>query len=95
MALPDYIMETTHPDNPSRQDDLKAWRKELLDFSNHTRFVLLEINEFIDGDQQAFVTFTANLHQSGEALAFTEKSTFEKSGERWMYRDGTLEQRVD
>jgi len=90
LKLSDYIIETTHPENPARQGDLNAWRKELKEFSNHTRFVLLEINEFLDGENQAFVTFTANLHQNDEDLSFTEKSTFEKLGDRWLYRDGAI-----
>lgn len=91
LNLCDYIIQTTHPENPSRQANLDNWRRELKEFSTHTRFVLLEINEFIDGDNQAFVTFTANLIQNGEDLSFTEKSTFEKLGDRWLYRDGELQ----
>lgn len=94
-SLGDYIIETTHPDNPARQEDLNAWRKELKEFSHFTRFVSLEINEFIDGEQQAFVTFTANLKQNHEDVSFTEKSTFEKVGDRWFYRDGKLDTAAD
>ncbi len=90
LMLSDYIIETTHPENPAWQEDKNVWRKELKEFSYLTRFVFLEIKEFIDGEQEAFVTFTANLNQNNQDLSFTEKSTFEKVGDRWLYRDGKI-----
>jgi SEC-C motif-containing protein len=95
LKLCDYIIETTHPENPAREENLNSWRREVLAFSTGTRFDFLEINEFIDGDKEAFVTFTANLNQNNEDVSFTERSVFEKVGDRWLYKSGELKQLED
>lgn len=82
----DYIIATTHPDNPRYQKDFEKWRKEIASFSQNTQFQDLKILEFIDGDNQAFVTFHAVL----KPARLIEKSSFVKINGRWLYRDGEL-----
>jgi SEC-C motif-containing protein len=85
LNLADYIMATTHPENPRYQADKPAWKKSLQQFSKNTLFDGLTILEFIDGDTEAFVTFRAHLRQHGQDASFTEKSRFLKEGPRWLY----------
>jgi SEC-C motif-containing protein len=90
LDLCDYIIETTHKDNPNYETNLDEWRNSLHQFSKKTRFDSLTVIEFIDGDEEAFVTFTAYLRQDDADIAFTEKSTFHKVDGRWLYRAGEI-----
>ena len=78
-----YIIKTTHPDNPDYTDNIKEWRESILAFSQNTNFLGLEILEFIDGKEEAFVTFRAKF-DNGEMI---EKSHFLKVNNRWLYYD--------
>ena len=79
-----YIIKTTHPDNPDYSDDIKTWNESILNFSRQTNFLSLEIIEFLEGEKEAFITFTARL-SSGD---LKEKSRFLKLRDRWLYIDG-------
>ena len=82
----DYIIKTTHPENPDFTTERTSWKKDIDIFSKHTEFLGLKIIEFIDGEEEAYVTFEASL-SSG---LLTEKSRFLKSDERWLYVDGLI-----
>ena len=82
----DYIIKTTHPENPDFTTERTSWKKDIDIFSKHTEFGGLKIIEFIDGEEEAYVTFEASL-SSG---LLTEKSRFLKSDERWLYVDGLI-----
>jgi len=84
LDLPDYIIETTHPDHPQFSGDLDVWRQDIRRFSEATRFERLEI---IDSSDRA-VTFRAHLTQGGQDASFTEKSLFETCDGRWFYKSG-------
>ncbi len=86
----DYIVKTTHPENPSRGKDLAKWKRELQDFSKSTLFKELEILEVQEGDETSFVTFKVDLIQQGQRGGFTEKSEFKKMNGRWLYLNGTI-----
>jgi SEC-C motif domain protein len=90
LCLVDYIMNTTHPDNPGRKSNKAAWRKELLRFARQTRFDNLEILEFKDDPELATVTFKASMRQQNTDLSFTEKSTFAKVDGKWLYKSGEM-----
>ena len=79
-----YIIKTTHPNNPDHTDEVKAWRATIELFSKETEFLSLEILEFIDGVEEAFVTFKAKL-SSGDMV---EKSRFLKVEGCWFYESG-------
>lgn len=91
--LIDYIIKTSHPALAARNRDASKWKQELLKFVKATKFNGLKINEFIDGETQASVTFTAFLMQGGRDVSFTEKSTFLKVGDAWLYHSGEKQKR--
>lgn len=86
LELADYIMKTTHPENPDYTDDTAGWRESILQFCRSTPFTGLTITEFLGGENEAFVTFEAKL---GE-YTMKEKSRFLKEGGRWLYESGTF-----
>ena len=88
LRLIDYIIESTHPDYPNRPGNINAWKKDLLRFSERTRFDDLKILEFVDGEESSTVTFTAHLRQGSQDASFTEKSFFNKVNGKWLYRSG-------
>lgn len=88
VANSDYIIFTTHQNNPDFTTDLKSWTNDILNFSKNTRFEKLEILEFIDGDIESFVTFKATLFQKENDISFIEKSRFLKVEGIWLYVDG-------
>ena len=81
-----YIIKTTHPNNADHTEDKKSWKESIELFSNKTEFLGLEIVEFIDGEEEAFVTFKAKLF-SGDMV---EKSRFLKVDNSWLYESGTV-----
>lgn len=86
LGLADYLMTTTHPDNPDFTPDTAEWKKEILEFCRTTRFLELKIIDFIDGESEAFVTFEAILDHG----SIKEKSRFLKAGGRWLYESGSF-----
>ncbi|MFZ4772445.1 MAG: YchJ family protein [Chlamydiia bacterium] len=88
LNLPDYIVATTHPSNRDYSADIISWVHSISAFSAKTTFQKLEILAFQDSGLDATVTFTAHLLQNGHDATFTEKSTFVKDHNRWLYRSG-------
>ena len=87
----DYIVFTTHKDNPDFTNDIKSWKADILDFSQNTNFEKLEILDFSEEDAEdteSFVTFKATLKQYNNDISFTEKSRFLKENGKWLYVDG-------
>ena len=84
----EYIISTTHENNPDFTQDLKSWNNDILNFSQNTRFEKLEILEFIDDKIESFVTFKATLFQDKTDISFIEKSRFLKVEGIWKYVDG-------
>jgi len=87
-----YIIETTHKDNPDFTDNIKEWENDILIFCNNTKFIGLEILEFIDDENESFVKFKANMIQQGNDVSFVEKSRFLRVDEKWFYVDGKFEE---
>ena len=81
-----YIIRTTHPDNSDYTDDTQAWRESIDHFCKETEFEGLKILDWVDDEEEAFVTFRALL--SGGKMI--EKSRFLKEKERWLYIDGEI-----
>ena len=90
----DFIIKSTHPKNKNFDADIKHWRKQ-IDMNCYDNFELTKCeildHEIID-DKTATVTFVANMIQrdSREKTAFMEKSTFEKIGGAWLYKEGEI-----
>lgn len=87
-----YIIETTHKDNPDFTDNIKEWENDILIFCNNTKFIGLEILEFIDDENESFVKFKANIIQKENDVSFIEKSRFLKVDGKWLYVDGKFEE---
>lgn len=81
LGLADYILETTHPQNPQVKN-----REQILIFSKQTEFCGLDILSFEDGEKIAYVTFKAHLRQNGQDAPLKEKSEFEKVDGKWLYK---------
>ncbi len=82
----DYIIKTTHPDNLDYNKDKKSWKMSIDSFCKETDFLALEILDFLDGDEESFVSFVAQL-SSGE---MKEKSRFLKVDDVWLYESGEV-----
>lgn len=87
LNLSDYIIQTTHPNNPDYTDKIDEWERSIQGFIQNTRFLGLKINEFIDGETVAYVTFEACL----DSGLFKEKSRFLKEKGRWLYESGSFD----
>ncbi len=61
-------------------DDLKI-------FSDSCEFKKLEILEFLNGKNEAFVTFKATVFCNQKNNSFREKSRFVKIDNRWFYKE--------
>lgn len=84
LSLADYIMATTHMDNPDHTNDTLKWKNDILAFCDSSSFTGLDIIEFIDDENEAFVTFKAILGD----VQFVEKSRFLKVEGKWLYESG-------
>lgn len=89
-GLTDYIMKTTHPDNPDFTENHTQWTEEILHFCNVTDFLGLKIIEVSEGTEKAYVTFEASL-SSG---ILKEKSRFLKENGKWYYVDGIFGEEI-
>lgn len=83
-----YIIKTTHEQNSDYTKDIKSWENSILDFSSTCEFRKLEILDFIDGENESYVTFKAYIFCNGEDNSFTEKSKFLKEQNMWLYHSG-------
>ena len=81
-----YIIKTTHPNNSDYTIETKSWKESIEAFSKITEFLALEVIEFIDGEEEAFVTFKAKLSSAN----MTEKSRFLKVNNFWLYESGEV-----
>jgi len=84
----DYIIKTTHPDNPEYNLNTNSWEKDIRNFSDYTDFIALEIFETIEDEKESFVSFRAILRQGKLDASFDEKSRFLKVKGKWLYVDG-------
>lgn len=91
---PDYIIDTTHKNNPESVKNIDEWKQDLQFFSSQAKFNGLKIEEFLDGDTSAYVTFTAFLSQGEKDISFTEKSTFKKESGKWFYLSGDIKKEL-
>lgn len=89
-GLAEYIIKTTHPQNPDYNEDTRTWKEEIVQFSTHTEFLHLNVMDFQEEEEEAFVTFEAEL-SSG---ILKEKSRFLKVDGKWLYVDGVFDQLV-
>jgi len=84
LHLAEYIINSTHPNNPDYGDETAIWKQSILEFCQNTQFLGLKISEFIEGEMVAYVTFEANLSHT----ILREKSRFLKDEGKWLYESG-------
>lgn len=84
LRLVGYIIASTHPNNSEYTKDTKEWEEGIGQFCDNTNFTGLEIMEFVDGENEAFVTFKAILGD----VQFIEKSRFLRENGKWLYESG-------
>ena len=84
LHLSNYIIHTTHPQNPDFQEDTKTWATQIDAFTHATTFVDLEILGVEESEKEAFVTFKATFQDS----TMREKSRFFKVEGKWLYHSG-------
>lgn len=81
-----YILQTTHPKSLYFEKDRKKWEQAILQFSQNTRFLKLDIED----SGEDWVSFTARLEQNGKPFLLKEKSRFEKVNGKWLYLSGEI-----
>jgi len=81
-----YLIKTTHKDNIDYQTNKKDWLRELDIYCKEVDFISLEIIDFIDGKNEAYLTFKAQL-STGYLM---EKSKFLNIGGEWLYVSGEI-----
>lgn len=86
----EYIINTTHSDNQDYTLNTQSWKKDIMNFSDYTDFIKLDIFECIEGEEESFVNFRATLKQDNLDASFNENSRFLKVGKKWLYVDGTF-----
>ena len=80
---PDFLMRTTHPEGEEWNSDTKAWKKELLGFTDSFFFAGLKVGEVKTlGDDKASVKFTANLVRKEGVIPFDLEETSEDCARR-------------
>ncbi len=94
LSLVDYIIETTDPQSSIYRLDHQSWKHQMLIFCSTTTFKQLEILDYIPGAHMAFVIFIAYLSQHNCDATFTEKSTFIRRDNLWLYHDGKTKRGV-
>jgi SEC-C motif-containing protein len=87
LNLPDYIIATTHPNNPDFTTDTARWRAEITAFCTQTEFRGLTILDVEADKSESYVTFRAKL-STGDMI---ERSRFVYEEGRWWYVDGEVE----
>ena len=81
-----YLIKTTHRDNIDYKENKKEWLKELDIYCKEVDFLSLKIIDFIDGKDEAYVTFEAK-SSNGNLI---EKSKFLKVKKEWLYVSGIV-----
>lgn len=90
LNLAEYLIATTHPQNPKYVKDKAAWKRSIEEMSISFSFHDLKIIDFSEEGESAIVTFIAGLSCGKQDATFTEKSSFEKVEGRWLYKDGMI-----
>lgn len=85
-----YIVDTTHPSNKQWRAERQAWIADILVFCRSTAFEGLEVLECEESEDEAYVTFVAQLRQGNTPAGFRERSRFVKVDGQWLYIDGDI-----
>jgi SEC-C motif-containing protein len=88
LGLYEYLLKTTHPNNPLYPLDIPLWIEEIKHFKQITLFENLIIENIKVNENTTLIIFTAKLKQKGQNASFTEESLFEKLDDGWLYKNG-------
>ena len=83
-----YIIETTCKGQPAFEENISAWRAQIEAFCRSTKFVSLQVHDFSEQQNTAWVSFTAGLEQAGQPVSLAERSRFLRRKEKWYYASG-------
>jgi SEC-C motif-containing protein len=88
----DYLINTTHPNNPEYKTNKNAWRKELQANTQHTKFIHLTIlpteQLILLSANQTCITFrVTSSTKNSEFQEMIETSLFEKLKDKWLYKE--------
>lgn len=84
----DYLVATTHPDNPdwlAPRDQVIASLRRLM---SSCKFTGLTVLDAAQGGERGQALFRARLFKKGKDVSFTELSDFARDDGRWKYVDG-------
>jgi len=80
-----HIIETTHPEGPHHQPNLKLWTHQIQRFCDEYAFHGLTIHTAGEELTRGWVKFTAHLSATDQDASFTEHSLFIKQQNQWLY----------
>ena len=83
----DYIIATTHRNNPMYDKNRSQWRLNLAQYCRELDFQKLEIAACSENT----VTFTTHVIQNNKPLSITETSTFVFENNKWWYLSWKIE----
>ncbi len=89
LHLTDYIIQTTDPTGTMWKDDAQAWRAEIEDFSRHTAFRELKVEQASADGEEGLVRFRCVLMMGDQEQEVAERSRFRRVGGRWLYHSGS------
>lgn len=84
----DYIVRTTHPTSPHREDDEAAWTGDIRRFCRAMTFEGLTVVSVTVGAERATVEFEARMRQGTRDATMRERSLFFLVDGRWLYHSG-------
>ncbi len=90
LGLAEYIIQTTHSDSTTYQEDKKKWIEDILQFHRDGKLKSLEILDSKQHEEVAFVVFIITIEFKGKINVYTEKSCFLKVQEKWLFRDSLI-----
>jgi SEC-C motif-containing protein len=85
-----YIINTTHKTHEEYLEDVNEWFKHINEFIEITQFKGLNIIDYQEHENEAYVIFQALLTQHGINSSFTERSRFVKENGIWYYQGGEI-----
>lgn len=87
-GLYEYIIRTTDPDNINYNTNHVLWAKKISERCQSTTFQKLDILEFTNGSEDAYVAFVVHFIENNRSQSMYEKSRFRKIGPQWLYLEG-------
>ena len=105
-ALPQYIIESSHPKNPdyiyhmeeakaTKNSGTKRWTRDIMAMSSLYNFAGIEIVDVNTEGDVSNIIFRTLLQENDDNASFIpveENAVFLRAGGRWLYQDGETEE---